>query len=282
MEQTRNGLDPLSREASPLDTTHTRETGARANSVPDDQEELVQRLLCRVEDLYEQIGTPYLRPAAPRRAWDFVRALGATRLAAEFSAPRQDVVVARAKAFARWRYWFFRYEQPIWQEIAGLGAHEWDRNFLRYLAMRAQLRHGTITQGSSILLALALRSISTTTWSRAHDTGKANDWQALWRACLHTRSMHDARTLKAALRWSERHFRRATLAVRRLQHLALLPLGQRQLLALSEWPEAHLTALRLQGRALFPGRVVTLTALPRLTPREIAGIAQEARERRQA
>src|SRR5438034_2723576 len=67
MEQTRNGLDPLSREASPLDTTHTRETGARANSVPDDQEELVQRLLCRVEDLYEQIGTPYLRPAAPRR-----------------------------------------------------------------------------------------------------------------------------------------------------------------------------------------------------------------------
>ena len=81
MEQTRNCLDPLSREASPLDTTHTRETGARANSVPDDKEELVQRLLCRVEDLYEQIGTPYLRPAAPRRAWDFVRALGATRLA---------------------------------------------------------------------------------------------------------------------------------------------------------------------------------------------------------
>jgi len=48
-------------------------------------ERLICQILLRAEALYEQLGNPLVLAHPQRRAWAFVRALGATRLAGESS-----------------------------------------------------------------------------------------------------------------------------------------------------------------------------------------------------
>lgn len=229
-------------------------------------EELVRLLLLRVEELYERLGMVFVLAHPRRRRWEFVRVLGATRIAGELRLHREDVVVARRKAFFRWRYWFFRYEAPLWHEIMQLDPMQWEHNYVEYRKVRAQLRKGTHPHGRSELVALALRSLQTTTW---HEGGEAEHWHAVWRLFQRGQE-HKASALAAELGWSAVHLRRTKRAVGRLQSLARLPLTQRQLLALSSWPEAHLRALRLSGRALFATQSVTIDELTGLRPQAIA------------
>lgn len=237
-------------------------------------EELVRLLLNRVEDLYERLGTVFVLAHPRRRRWEFIRVLGATRIAGELCLHREDVVVARRKAFFRWRYWFFRYEAPLWHEIVQLDPMQWERNYVAYRKVRAQLRKGTQPHGQNELVALALRSLHTTTW---HQGDEAEHWRAVWRL-LQRGQAHKASALAAELGWSAVHLRRTKRAVGRLQSLARLPLTQRQLLALSSWPETHLRALRLSGRALFAMQSVTIDELTALRPQAIAVLPLNGRE----
>ena len=86
-----------------------------------------------------------------------------------------------------------------------------------------------------------------------------------------------AHAIAAQRHWSDRQWRRARRAVEQLGPLVFLPLSQRQLLALSTWPAAHLQALRQHGQALFPTRAIALEALWPLPPLAIAAISQERR-----
>ncbi len=255
---------------SGLHSAQTR--GAKQPLVSGRQEQLVVRLLSYLEDLYEQIGTPLILSHPRRRRWAFVQALGATRLAHELGVGRDAVVVARRLAFYRWRYWFFLYEHAIWHEILQLGTQEWERHFLRYLTVRSHLRQGVMAQSGGLLLALALRSISTAPWRI--DDGRALSWRTVW-ICLHKQRVRRAQALRDQLGWTAAQWRTSKRIVCQLQHLVFLPLSQRQLLALSTWPDTHLTALRQQGHALFPGRAVPLEALWELRSRDILAIAQE-------
>jgi hypothetical protein len=232
---------------------------------------LICRLLGEVETLYERNTNPLLLSQPHRRRWGFVRALGATRLAHVLGAPRDAVVEARRLAFYRWRYWFFRYEATLWTEIAQRGAHEWERNLLHYLGVRAALRRGALCTPGRIFLAWALRSLSTVTW-RAHDGGRT--WQQVWIALSRGARGH-AHAIAAQLHWSDRQWRRARLAVEQLGHLVFLPLTQRQLLALSTWPASHVQALQQQGQALFPERTITLEQLQPLQPPAIRAMPRE-------
>jgi hypothetical protein len=241
-------------------------------------ERLICQILLRAEALYEQLGNPLVLAHPQRRAWAFVRALGATRLAGEFGVRREDLVIARRKAFSRWRYWYVRYEQPLWQEIAALSRHrqDWEALFVRYLRARAGVRQGTLVTdttrfGAAHLLACALRSVGTVPWLVA-DTPR---WQAVWRH-LHQGEVSHARVLADRLGWSTMQWRRARGVVYRLHGLVWLPLSQRQLLALSRWPTAHLHALERTGHALFPERQVSLLDLRDCSPRQIARLSADA------
>lgn len=238
-------------------------------------ERLIRQILLRAEALYEQLGNPLVLAHPQRRAWAFVRALGATRLAGEFGVRREEIVIARRKAFSRWRYWYFRYEQPLWQEIAALSPdrQEWEGLFVRYLRARAGVRQGTLItdttrSGAAHLLACALRSVGTVPWLVADEP----QWQAVWRH-LHQGEVSHARVLADRLGWSAMQWRRARGVVYRLHGLVWLPLSQRQLLALSRWPTAHLHALERTGYALFPERQVSLLALSSLSPHHMARLS---------
>jgi hypothetical protein len=227
--------------------------------------------LDEVESLYERNTNPLLLSRPLRRRWGFVRALGATRLAHVFDVSREAVVDARRLAFYRWRYWFFRYEATLWVEIAQRGAQQWERNLLQYLAVRAALRGGSPGAADGMVLAWALRSLSTVTW-RSHD--RTVTWQHAWRALARGALSH-ARSIAAQLCWSDRQWRRARHAVAQLGRLVFLPLTQRQLLALSTWSPAHVQALQQQGQALFPARTITLVHLWSLAPTAIRAIPHE-------
>lgn len=239
-----------------------------------EQERLVRQLLDEVETLYERNTNPLLLTQPHRRRWGFVRALGATRLSHVLNAPRDAVVAARRLAFYRWRYWFFRYEAVLWNDIARHGAQEWERNLLHYLDVRAALRQGTLSTLGSVFLAWALRSLSTVTW-RAHESNWT--WQNVWMALARGARGH-ARAIAEHLCWSDRQWRRAHLAVSQLGPLVFLPLTQRQLLAVSTWPASHIQALLQQGQALFPHRTATLEQLRLLKPPAILAIPREWRE----
>lgn len=223
--------------------------------------------------LYERNTNPLLLTQPHRRRWGFVRALGATRLAHVLGAPRDAIVDARRLAFYRWRYWFFRYEATLWTEMATLGAHEWERNLLHYLGVRAALRRGVLGAPGGVFLAWALRSLSTVTW-RAHDRGQT--WRQVWIALARGARGH-AHTLAAQLHWSDRQWRRARLAVEQLGPLVFLPLTQRQLLAVSTWPASHVQALQQQGQALFPARTITLDQLQLLPPPAIRALPRDTK-----
>ena len=114
-------------------------------------EQTIRQILQRAEALYEQFGNPLVSARRHRRARAFARAFGATRLAHEFRVPRATIVSARRLAFARWRYWMERYEEPRWQEIASVaGAHtQWEGVVVRYLRVRAVLRQGQLPSDAS-------------------------------------------------------------------------------------------------------------------------------------
>jgi hypothetical protein len=241
-------------------------------------ETLIRQILLRAEALYEQFGNPLVVSHPRRRGWAFARALGATRLAGELGARREDIVAARRKAFSRWRYWYFRYEQPLWREIAALSPdrQEWEGLFARYLRARAGIRRGAIVATTSQpraahLLACALRSVGTVPWLVAD----APQWQAVWRH-LHQGEVSHAQALADRLGWTTAQWRRARGAVRRLHCLVWLPLSQRRLLALRGWPAEHLQALARTGRALFPACQVSLLDLLALSPRQIARFSADA------
>jgi hypothetical protein len=249
-----------------------RPAGAAPHAASD-RERLVRQVLAEVERLYERNTNPLLLTTAHRQRWGFVRALGATRLAHEFSVSRDAIVEARRLAFYRWRYWFGRYEEELWREVAQRGVDVWERNLLAYLHSRATLRQGRLGTPGGVFLAWALRSLSTVTW-RTHDSPAA--WRNAWLALADGAPGH-AHAIGVQQHWSDRHWRRARSAVERLGPLVFLPLSQRQLLALSTWPAAHLQALRRHGQALFPTRAIALEALWPLPPLAIAAIAQERR-----
>jgi hypothetical protein len=228
----------------------------------------VRQVLTEVEQLYERNTNPLLLTVAHRQRWGFVRALGATRLAHAFGVSRDALVEARRLAFYRWRYWFVRYEAGLWDDIAQRGAQVWERNLLSYLHMRASLRAGRLDTPGGVFLAWALRSLSTVTW-RTYDHTEA--WRHVWMAL--SRGVHsEAHTTAVQRHWGDRQWRRARRAVVQLGPLVFLPLSQRQLLALSTWPTAHLQALRRHGQALFPTRGIVLEELGSLAPRTIAAL----------
>ena len=231
----------------------------------------IRQILLRAEALYEQLGTPFVLSHPRRRRWAFVRALGATRLAAELGVSRITIVEARGKAFSRWRYWFFRYEQPLWQEITNLAPDQWERNFVQYLRTRARLRRGEIVQGADLLTALAVRSLGTIPWLLADPP----HWQHVWRH-LHRGKVNEARAIADLLGWSAVQWRRARCAVHLLRSLVWLPFSQRQLLALSTWPAPYLRALERTGQALFRSGAVSVTDLAGLCPRRIARLPADA------
>src|SRR5439155_4406001 len=97
-----------------------------------------------------------------------------------------------------------------------------------------------------------------------------------WRqVCLLLRRGHvrKAQEQLATLGWSARHVRRLRLVTKRLTSLLCLPLSQRQLIALSCWPDAWLRDLRLKRRALVGQRVLTIAGLVRLSPSQLAALA---------
>jgi hypothetical protein len=241
-------------------------------------ETLIRQILLRAEAVYEQLGNPLVLAHPQRRGWAFARAFGATRLAGELGVRREEIVVARRKAFSRWRYWYFRYEQPLWQEIAALSPdrQEWEGLFVRYLRARAGVRQGILvadpTQSEApYVLACALRSVGTVPWLMADEP----QWQAVWRH-LHQGEVSHAHVLADRLGWSAMQWRRTRGVVYRLHGLVWLPLSQRQLLALSRWPTAHLHAIERTGRALFPECQVSLLELRDLSPRQIARLSADA------
>ena len=249
-----------------------RPAGA-ASHAASDRERLVRQVLAEVERLYERNTNPLLLTTAHRQRWGFVRALGATRLAHEFGVSRDAIVDARRLAFYRWRYWFGRYEEELWREIAQRGVHVWEGNLLAYLHIRAALRQGRLGTPGGVFLAWALRSLRTVTW-RTRDCPEA--WRNAWMA-LSDGALGHAHAIAVQRHWSDRQWRRARRAVEQLGPLVFLPLSQRQLLALSTWPAAHLQALRQHGQALFPTRAIALEALWPLPPLAIAAISQERR-----
>ena len=279
IEKSGTGSSTLDRQEQTRMGTHNPTTPphaieARPALTAGEQERLIRQLLGEVETLYERNTNPLLLTRPHRRRWGFVRALGATRLSHVLGAPRDAVVAARRLAFYRWRYWFFRYEAALWNDIARRGAQEWERNLLRYLDVRAALRQGTLSTLGSVFLAWALRSLSTVTW-RTHDSSWT--WRSVWMACSRGARSH-AYAIAEHLCWSDRQWRRAQLAVSQLGPLVFLPLTQRQLLALSTWSASHRQALLQQGQALFPHRTVTLEQLQLLTPPAIFTIPRERRE----
>jgi len=234
-------------------------------------EELIRHLLLRAEALYEQLGTALVESYPRRRGWAFIRALGATRLAGELGVSREEVVAARRRALQRWTYWFWRYERPLWQEIVDLDPQRWEQHFVHYRTVRTALRTGKHVDDECVLAALALRSLGTTTWRVGINDGQ---WRDVWRLFQRGQDQK-ARKLAAELGWSAVHLRRARRTARQLQSLVGLPWTQRQMLALSTWPAKHLRALQLTGRALFPGKHVSLGELAVLKPRDLLCLPKE-------
>ena len=247
-------------------------------------EQTIRQILQRAEALYEQFGNPLVSARRHRRARAFARAFGATRLAHEFHVPRATIVSARRLAFARWRYWMERYEEPRWQEIASVaGAHtQWEGVVVRYLRVRAVLRQGQLPSDASAfqtntLIACALRSLASVSW-HAHTTAC---WQSVWRL-LAQRHVQQARLLADQLNWSGVQWRRTTRVVSCVAALLWLPLSQRQFLALSTWPPTHLDALRQTGQALFPTQSISLLQLAHCSPTDITRIARPHDQRNPA
>lgn len=239
-------------------------------------EQTIRQILQRAEALYEQFGNPLVGASRHRRARAFARAFGATRLAHELRVPRATIVSARRLAFARWRYWMERYEEPCWQEIASLaGAHmQWEGVVVRYLRVRAVLRQEQLPADDSAwqtnpLIAYALRSLASVPW-QTHATAC---WQSVWRL-LAQHHVQQARLFADQLNWSGVQWRRTRRVVTGLHALVWLPLSQRQFLALSTWPASHLNALRQTGQALFPTQSISLLQLARCSPTDITHIAR--------
>jgi hypothetical protein len=234
----------------------------------------IHQILQRAEDLYEQFGTPLLGVSRHRRAWAFARAFGATRLAHEFGVSRATVVTARRRAFDRWQYWMTRYEEPVWQVLLRLAGapHDWEGCMVHYLRLRARLRHQQLPAAHDegqrdALTACAMRSLASVPWYH-HDR---HCWQTVWRL-LARRQVRRAHAVATTLGWSAGHWRRSRRVVTRLRALVWLPLSQRQLLALSTWPLAHLVALQDTGQALFPKHCYGVLQLAQLSPQHIASV----------
>lgn len=235
----------------------------------------VCQILVRAEELYERLGNPLVSATRHRRAWAFARAFGATRLAHELSVPRDTVVTARRRAFARWQYWMTRYEEPLWQVLLRLATEprQWESTMVRYRRFRALLRQECLPEFSvepqiDVVLACVLRSLASVTWRY----GDQDCWQTVWRL-LARRQVARAHAMATTLGWSARQWRRARAVVPRLRALVWYPLSQRQLLALSLWPLSHLVALQETGQALFPTQSCGLADLAQRSPLQIAGIA---------
>ena len=246
-----------------------------------EHEQTIRQILQRAEALYERFGNPLVGASRHRRARAFARAFGATRLAHELRVPRATIVSARRLAFARWRYWMERAEEPRWQEIASLaGEHtQWEGVVVRYLRVRAALRQEQLPVDdrelrTNALTACALRSLASVPW-QPQITAR---WQSVWRL-LALRQTLQARVLADTLRWSAVQWRRTTRVVSCLAALVWLPLSQRQFLALSTWPASHLAALRQSGQALFPTQSISLLQLARCSPTDITCIARPADQR---
>ncbi len=234
----------------------------------------IRQILQRAEDLYAQFGTPLLGVSRHRRAWAFARAFGATRLAHELGVPRTLVVTARRRAFQRWQYWMTRYEEFLWQEILRLAGEprSWESCMVRYLRVRGLVRKERMPtepdEGQTdALVACALRSLASVPWY--HDDRDC--WQTVWRL-LARRHVRQAHTVATTLGWSALQWRRSRRVVSRVRALVWLPLSQRQLLALSTWPAAHLIALQHTGQALFPTHGCGVVQLTSLSPRQIVRV----------
>jgi hypothetical protein len=240
-----------------------------------DHEQTIGHISQRAEAFYEQFGNPLVGASRHRRARAFARAFGATRLAHEVRVPRATIVSARRLAFARWRYWMERYEEPRWQEIAALAGErsQWEAYVVHYLRVRAALRQEHLPREHSehqtnALLACALRSLARVPW-QTHATAC---WQSIWRL-LAQHHVQQARLLADQLGWSGIQWRRTRRVIPCLAVLVWLPLSQRQFLALSTWPASHLNALCQTGQALFPTQSVSLLQLAGYAPGDITRIA---------